>query len=200
MPPVTSNGYTSVTVPEETRDRLAEYEHGSHDSVGETLDRMMRILPSPVDMAEGCTECGDTPGRTGDVGDVGGMIEWFSDPHGGEVVSNYFCSKSCQLDYLEMVEEAVPTEPDKVFVGGKEEVRFEIEEHTRFMASEEMHSVEFDIPVGIELYEGEPVYVVNAGEVRFSGVVRNPSNIDGRAYCDMEYDREVTQEFYPDGF
>lgn len=189
---------TTITVSQAARERLSDFEHSSHDNIDDTVRDLLNIVPSPQEVADGCLTCSESPGMDGSVGDLGGVLEWFTDDYTEKITSNYFCGKSCFADHVEELNEQVPKFPDKVIVGGDQEVRFEIEDHARFQIDAEAKSVEFEVPVDICKYDGEPIYVVNAGKVRFRGVVDSPMTVDGRAYATIEHDREKAEEFHPD--
>lgn len=175
-------GNTTISVDEETRKRLQKYRSAHHGSFDEQLNGMMDIIPTIEEMKERVNEDGHvswqgTPERTG------GVIHFFHTTVGESKVthSSYYPTAEAFAEMQRQIEQQVPTEPDEVIVGGKDELRTSFN-GARFHIGGDDRWVSLDIPgafggsneSGEEYdYAGEPVYIKNAGEIVQQGVVED---------------------------
>jgi len=176
-------GNTTLTISEDTKERLQDHRADEHYSWDEMLDGMMEVLPAVEEVEDGCSHCDDPQFYGGTVEDTGGVVQFFhtefedNDIYG----TRYFCSTECAHEAQEEVNAMVPEEPEEVLVGGKSEMRasfegasFYLDRDTREVgipvpgafAGGDSHGNEYD-------YEGEPVYVRNEGKVVQKGVIED---------------------------
>lgn len=202
-------GKTSLPATEATRERIERYRVAEHDSIDDVLNDMMNRLPTVEEMREGCVQCGEGElpgGKTPD--EWGGIAHSFSHEISGsrEYYSNYFCSPECAQEFQEEAQRYVPEEPDLVVIGGKDEMRFEVE-GARFHIDETDRSVGFDIPGaltgtdshGNEFdYVGEPVYIKNDGEWVQSGIAADIINEETWTAVPLEKDFSAERLHHPD--
>jgi hypothetical protein len=207
-------GKTTIALDDATKDELDAYQVGDHDSANDTLRALLNLIPHPEDMYDkGCAnpECGKTlpSGTSADRYDL--TIEHMNlDPVNAPPInqSNFFCSPGCAVELQEHSQEQAPSDPDKVIVGGHDEMRFEfggaryrIDGHTEevslgipgALTGQDSHGYEFD-------YEGEPVYIHNAGRVVQMGIVDEVINeeshtaiIMGHGNLDMQYEHHPNE-------
>jgi hypothetical protein len=201
-------GDTSITVGEDTKERLGDHRAPTHDSWSDVLDGMMEILPTVQDVEEGCEHCGEVRPHGRAVEDAGGAVQFFHAEYEDNDVygSRYFCSAECAHDAQQEVEAMVPSEPDEVLVGGDAEPQahvegavFYIDGHTREVSlptpgafgGTDSHGNEYD-------YEGEPVYIRNNGDIVQDGVVDDIIHEDAATALLLGRDHETVMSNHPD--
>lgn len=181
---------TSIGLSQETRDRLDDYRSPAHASLEEVIQGLMEVVPPAEDILaeDACaySECDKTLWVPDKPEDRGGVIQWHAMEYDDSMVygSSWFCSPEHAEKQQAEVEEMAAVEPDRIIVGGDEEMRIEVEmpdlrlRHP--VEGDESREIGIDAPLdlvgetrhGHEYdYHGEPVYVENGGKVRFSGVV-----------------------------
>lgn len=179
---------TSIGLSQKTRDELDDYRSPGHASMEETVEGMMKMLPSAEEILEdGCrySECERNHWSPAKPEDKGGVIQWFHTevpPDDKPIWSaGYFCSTECAAAAQDEIDRMVPRNPDEVVVGGYNELRTAVE-GARFFLDYETREVSIDVPgafsglddLGNEYaYEGEPVYIIEDGRVRQTGIIEN---------------------------
>ena len=205
-----SDGKTTVTLTDEERERLEDYEHDDHYRVGEAVGMLMDVVPTLDDIGDGCTNCGEGPRRDGPIDQFGGVIQHMHlDPvntEGAWTEALWFCSPECVIEFEEERQKAIPSDPDKVVVGGKDELRTTISDASFIMDGRSMQ-VGLDVPgafagettFGGELdYIGEPVWVYKDGKVRQSGVIEDIFHEEAHTTLGLEHDYLWTALCHPD--
>jgi hypothetical protein len=194
---------TTISIDGNAKESLESFRHPSHENWTDTVEAILRVLPTPEEIREnGCAneECEmktrlphDAP-----IDETGGVIRWFSQEFEGEVIVNtdWFCSAGCAEETQVRVEEMAGHDPDHVFVGGAEEMQvaledadFYIDGQTREVcvdvpgafAGESYHGHEYE-------YEGEPVYVYNSGTAVQRGVVGDIIHEETRTIILLDHD------------
>lgn len=196
---------TTLTIDDETRERLNDHVAPGHNSLNEALSGIMEILPTVEDIESGCTntDCDRDRLIEGKPEHTGGVIHFFHHEFEGDDVygSAYFCSPECAAETQEKVDQQVPQNPDKVVVGGKDELRAEFKDASFYLDGQ---TREVGIPVpgafgsgtsshGYEYdYIGEPVYIYNADQWVQSGVIEEV--IHEEIHTALLLDRNLTVE------
>lgn len=175
-------GTTTLSLDDDTKERLKEYRTPHHESWDHLLNGMMNILPTVGEVKEEI-EAAEYRSFEGTLERTGGVIQFFNREVGAKrrFHSTYYPDLETAAEQYEKHEEMLPREPDKVIVGGADEMRTEVEGAT-FRAAEDGMSVGITIPGafggvsshGNEYdYIGEPVYIWNAGRVVQKGVIED---------------------------
>lgn len=188
---------TSIGVSTETKRRLETYRDDSHANWDEVFESITNVLPSQEEINEnGCSQCGGKPHAEGPIDHIGGLVQWYAHEYEGNMItgSEWFCSDTCYQDRKNEIETMVPTHPDQVLVGGYAHPRIELDE-TRFYLDGDIKEVSVDLPLYLDGYEGEPIYVVNEGKTRFSGVVDDVETFD-RQHTSIIMGMSVPVEMY----
>lgn len=174
-------GDTTITISEETKDRLETRRAPGHHSFDDLVNGLLEIVPPVEEIREGCVQC-DKPKIWRDTPeDTGGVLHFFSHTYDDAIIygSNYFCSPDCAQELQEEIQKQVPREPDEILVGGDEEMRATFT-GGRFIIDNETKEVGLDVPgafagkdsLGNEYdYLGEPVYIRNDGKIVQRGVI-----------------------------
>lgn len=212
---------TSIGMSQETRDQLDRHRAPGHASMDDVLEGMMKMLPTADEILEdGCTyhDCPYDRLPAQRPEDVGGVIQFFHTtlpPNDQELWdANYFCSIECLAESQAEVEEAAAVEPDRLIIGGMDELRMEVAtDGLRLFhegeAAAEGRGKEIGIPVPLDLvgedrhgneydYHGEPIYIENAGQVRFSGVIDDIIREETHTAVYMGTDRGIEMAYHPD--
>lgn len=173
---------TTLPISQETKDELDEYRHPKHDSYDDVLSGMMTVLPTLEELHEGCdnAECDEKPWGDPPWEEVNGVLALIYDE---DVMdsghTNYYHRESCLREVRDRMEHYVPENPDEVVVGGDDALQTRVE-GTSFYAGGDRREVALDVPGafggtsshGNEYeYAGEPVWVVNDGEVVQKGKI-----------------------------
>lgn len=200
-------GRTTLSIDEQTKERLDLYRHPDHNSWAEQLNGMMEMLPSIEDIQEdGCVNCGETPHRDAPTEDIGGVVRFFYARQEDLYGANYFCCPECAKETTDKVQAQIPREPDLVVVGGHEELRTEFTGATFYFDGRD-RQVGLDIPgafggtdsFGEEYdYIGEPVYLKNEGQWVQKGVIEDIYHEETHTGLDLGYDMETTMLNHPD--
>lgn len=191
-------GDTTLTIADETKERMKPYRAPSHGSWSETIDALLEILPSADSLDAGCQNCGQE--TIGHFTSRGGVLRWFhyENPGGGSggVASNYYCSVACLSEMQEEVDNHFPEDPDLVVVGGKDQYRVEVEGAT-FGTDRMAQWVGLDVPGAFDgesshgddyEYVGEPVYIKNAGQWVQQFVIEDIVHEEGHTTLFLEHD------------
>lgn len=199
---------TTLTIDDETKERLDNYRHPDHENWADVLDSFMQILPSYEDLDDGCMNCGEERFVDTQIEDHDGTVQWFHTEFDGNDVygSNYYCSPECAHEQQEEANSYVPENPDLVVIGGKDEMRTEFKGATFYLYRDTM---EVGIPIpgafggsdshGNEYaYEGEPVYIKNEGQWVQKGVIDNIIHEETHTALILEHEFNVTEEYHPD--
>lgn len=178
---------TSISVHPDTKQQLEnDHRADGHHSWDDVLTGMMRMLPTVEDILEsGCAyhDCDKQFFSPSTPEDKGGTIQFFHaevPPDDHDVYgATYFCSPEHAAAAQEEMSKYVPEHPDEVVVGGADAMRTTIE-GARFFLDYDTMEVGIDAPgafVGEDSYGneydyvGEPVYVIEDGQVRQHGVI-----------------------------
>lgn len=205
-----SEGHTTVTLQDAEREQLAEYEHGDHYRVGEAVDMLMSLVPSPDKIRDdGCRNCG-TPPANDPLDKQNGIImheyTYLQDRDEPWQFAYWFCSLECAHEWDEERRNMVPHNPDKVVVGGRDEFRTTMHDAT-FHMDEQTKQVGFDVPgaftgeaqhSGEYAYIGEPVWVYADGKVRQAGVIQEIIHEEAHTTLDLDWSYAVPQAYHPD--
>lgn len=200
------SGVTTVTISEETRERIEDHRHDSHHSVEDVLNGMMDALPTTEQLVEGCCHCGkEHLGNS--IEEEGGCVVVTPLPDWGQVNVTYFCSPSCAGEFQEDLRRQFPEEPDLVVVGGKDELRCRFE-GARYYIDGETEEIAIEVPgafTGSEDhsgrdydYVGEPVYLKNNEEWVQSAIVNDIYHEDAATILDLGGDWQVEGKHHPD--
>lgn len=211
-------GDTSLTIPEQTKDRLSRYRHPDHDSWSETLHDLMDVIPTVDDTKEDCSnpDCENehlSPDET--LKHRGGVLRFFT-VHGHDYPdleedteyfsSNYYCSLECATHVEERNKAYLPENPDRVVVGGKDEMRVELTDTSFYkdghstevginipgaFAGQSSHEYEYD-------YFGEPVYVQNEGMWIQKGIIDDIIHEETHTALILGHDHAIESEYHPD--
>jgi hypothetical protein len=199
---------TTISLDWDVKERLGEnYRHDKHRTWTEWCEAVMRILP-PLDEFE-CVNCGEEPWNTEvPTEEYGGVIRWFKAEYDDQEFwnSNWYCSAECLEEMEDDIQRQVPEMPDRVLVGGADEIRCGIE-GARFMIDGEQQSVTVGTPgalsgtsVGGREYDyvGEPVYIKNRGEVVQHGVVDDIIHEEAHTVIILGHDHATELLNHPD--
>jgi ribosomal protein S27E len=200
-------GNTTLSVDEETKERLEDHRAPGHHSWDEALHGMMELLPAVDEIQEGCGECGQGGLLGGVPEDGGGVIRYFSTVQDGTDIhdANYYCSNECLGEVVERMDHYVPEEPDVVIVGGGGELRAEFGDATFYIDGDTME-VGLPVPGAFDgedshgnqyAYYGEPVYVVHDGEVVQKGVIEDIIHEETHTALILEHDHSTTMLHHP---
>lgn len=199
---------TTITVSEDVKEQLADLRSEDHETWNDLFIDVCRIFPTPE---EAKTQLEDSmlPWK-GSVVKTGGVIQFFDQDVQGtrQYFSVYFPTMESAIETYEQGQHQVPEEPDKIIVGGVSEGRVEVEGNGLSMVlNGDAFQVGFDLPGafgGFDSrgepyeYEGEPVYIVNNGDVVQEGVVEEIIHDDFHTTLDLGHDYETTQLHHPD--
>jgi hypothetical protein len=202
-------GDTTLTIDTETRERLLGHRAIAHDSWDDVLNGMMDVLPTVDELSDGCTWCGDGPYSEA-IEDGVGFIEFFTEElTDGEEFhhTGYFCSAECAVEAQEEAKKYVPENPEKVVVGGADEIRAAFAGATFYLDGQRME-VGLDVPGAFDGtdshggeydYYGEPVYVYNEGDIVQRGVIEDIIHEDNHTALVLGHDHETVKEYEPEG-
>lgn len=191
-------GETTITTDEDAKNRLVEL---PADNWSERLNGIARILPSREDIFdEGCQVCDRTPPSDASIGDVCGAFHHISHTVEDNEFhdTHYFCSLECAAEFQKGIDDAFPTNPDLVLVGGKDCPRVKVT-NAEFLIDGSAMEVTVGLPGAFSTCEfvGEPVYVVNKGEIRHSGLVERIFHEETTTTLALEHDYEVVDVYRP---
>lgn len=201
-------GDTTLSISDETRERLDNYRGGEHGSVDDVLNGLMHMVPTVEEIQDGCdfVDCDKHHIYRGTPEDTGGFIEFFyAEEHDVRGVM-YFCSAECAKAAVDRRQARMPHNPDRVLVGGRGELRAEFEDATYHFEGKE-HSVLIPVPgaftgtssVDHEYdYVGEPVYICNEGDVVQMYVVEEIVHEETHTALLLGHDYPVTMLAHPD--
>lgn len=206
---------TSIGLSQDTRDRLDDYRAAGHDSMEDVIDGLMEIVPPADDILDGdaCSwdECDKRFVIPDAPEDRGGVIEWFSaEFEGDQIYGNaYFCSPEHAAAHAEKTEEMAAVYPDKLIVGGMNEMRFEITTDDMRLRHRDDGTKGVSIPAPIDIvgtdahghefnYHYEPIYVENGGKIRQYGVISEILREETHTAITIDTDRHTAMAHHPD--
>lgn len=162
----------SLAVKQSTKDDLdKEYYGPEYPSQDVLVKGMMAALPTQEQIEEGCYQC-DKPFHTTKFEELNAVIHTFYSEEHDHRATRIFCSESCFHEARESERADFPHHPQKVVVGGKDELRAVIGD-AEFIIDGNRMEVSIDVPAafsgtdshGDEYdYEGEPVFIQNDGD------------------------------------
>ncbi len=120
---------TTIGLNHDTVERLNDQRGDGYLSHDEYINGVLDVVPSMGQMEEGCTYCGKDPLNESRIEESNGVIRWSFHEYDDDefVVSNWYCSPECAKKAEDEAKAHVPRHPDKVLVGGKDELRAEVE-------------------------------------------------------------------------
>lgn len=198
---------TTITVSEDTLEQLDDYKFAPDQSREDILEMMMTIVPSVVQVEDGCDVCGDTPIGDGPIHERYGGVHWFThEHHGGEtIITGFFCSRSCAHELEEKVRHRLPENPDLVRIGGHEAPIVKIAHEVEFrLEGDGQKSLMIGLPcLEAHLEEestwfGEPVYIKHQGEWVQHGVITRMEGDGEATYMDIGVNFHVSMPNHPD--
>lgn len=165
-------GDASLAVKGDTKQRLDDhYRSSEYPSQDELIDGMMDALPSQEQIEQGCDQCGKRF-RTTRYEELNAVtFLFYSEEHNHQDVK-VFCSDSCLKEHRDEARSYTPRHPNKVVVGGKDELRGVLGDAV-FVIDGPTMEVGIDVPAafsgtdshGTEYdYVGEPVFIQNDEE------------------------------------